>query len=70
MGYKRGDFYDCEYDVELMLKTREIETLKKEETKKENKQKKVANKKEDRTKTKDIGATNRKREVENNVGNN
>ena len=56
-----------------MLKTREIEinkTLKKEENKKENKQKKVANKKEDRTKTKDIGATNRKREVENNVGNN
>ena len=37
--------------VELMLKTREIEinkTLKKEETKKENKQKKVANKKRSR----------------------
>ena len=49
MGYKRGDFYECEYDIELMLKTREIEinkTLKKEEIKKENKQKKVANKKE------------------------
>ena len=39
-----------EYDVDLMLKTREIEinkTLKKEETKKENKQKKVANKKKE-----------------------
>ena len=48
LGYKRGDFYGCEYDIELMLKTREIKinkTLKKEETKKENKQKKVANKK-------------------------
>ena len=46
--YSEIIFYDCEYDVELMLKTREIEinkTLKKEETKKENKQKKVANKK-------------------------
>ena len=41
--YSEIIFYDCEYDVELMLKTREIEinkTLKKEETKKENKKKK------------------------------
>ena len=41
--YSEIIFYDCEYDVELMLKTREIEinkTLKKEMTKKENKKKK------------------------------
>ena len=47
--YSEIIFYDCEYDVELMLKTREIEinkTLKKEETKKENKaKKKTTNKK-------------------------
>ena len=36
-------FYECEYNVDLMLKTREIEinkTLKKEITKEENKKKK------------------------------
>ena len=47
--YSEIIFYDCEYDVDLMLKTRKIEinkTLKKEETKKENKaKKKTTNKK-------------------------
>ena len=41
--YSEIIFYDCEYNVDLMLKTREIEinkTLKKEITKEENKKKK------------------------------
>ena len=40
--YSEIIFYDCEYDVDLMLKTRETEinkTLKKEITKEENKKK-------------------------------
>ena len=41
--YSENIFYDCEYNVDLMLKTRETEinkTLKKEITKEENKKKK------------------------------